>query len=56
VALAATACEKQAQDGGTSATGQFEIADSRSSAEVAAMLRRLGCEPVWKDWDTVLSA
>jgi 2-iminoacetate synthase len=56
VALAATACEKQAQDGGTSATGQFEIADSRSSAEVAAMLRRLGYEPVWKDWDTVLSA
>ena len=56
VALATTAREKQASDGGTSATGQFEIADSRSSAQVAAMLRRLGYEPVWKDWDTALSA
>jgi 2-iminoacetate synthase len=56
VALAAPAREKQAQDGETSATGQFEIADSRSSAQVAAMLRRLGYEPVWKDWDTALSA
>ena len=56
VALATPAREKQAQDGGTSATGQFEIADTRSSAQVAAMLRRLGYEPVWKDWDASLSA
>ena len=29
---------------------QFEIADSRSPAEVAAVLRASGYEPVWKDW------
>ena len=29
---------------------QFEIADSRSPAEVAAVLRAAGYEPVWKDW------
>jgi 2-iminoacetate synthase len=33
------------------ATGQFEISDERSAAEVAAMLRAGGLEPVWKDWD-----
>ena len=33
------------------ATGQFEIADERSAAEVATMLRAGGLEPVWKDWD-----
>jgi 2-iminoacetate synthase len=40
----------------TDATGQFEIADERSAHEVSDRLRRLGYEPVWKDWDTVLSA
>jgi 2-iminoacetate synthase len=29
---------------------QFEIADSRSPAEVAAVLRAAGYEAVWKDW------
>jgi 2-iminoacetate synthase len=38
------------------ATGQFEIADERSSGEVAALLQRLGYEPVWKDWDAALTA
>ncbi|MBM3835053.1 MAG: 2-iminoacetate synthase ThiH [Verrucomicrobia bacterium] len=38
------------------ATGQFEISDSRSAEEVAALVRRLGYEPVWKDWDAALSA
>jgi 2-iminoacetate synthase len=33
------------------ATGQFEISDERSPAEIAALLRRRGIEPVWKDWD-----
>ena len=33
------------------ATGQFEISDERSPAEIAATLRRRGLEPVWKDWD-----
>jgi 2-iminoacetate synthase len=36
------------------ATGQFEISDERSSAEVAAVLRQYGIEPVWKDWDQAL--
>jgi 2-iminoacetate synthase len=36
------------------ATGQFEISDERSPAEVAAVLRRQGLEPVWKDWDQAL--
>jgi 2-iminoacetate synthase len=38
----------------TNATGQFEIADDRSPNEVAALIRRLGYEPVWKDWDGAL--
>jgi len=36
------------------ATGQFEISDDRSPAEVAAFLRGRGVEPVWKDWDPAL--
>jgi 2-iminoacetate synthase len=39
-----------------SATGQFEISDSRSPAEVASALRIRGFEPVWKDWDAGLLA
>lgn len=42
--------------GTTAATGQFEIADGRSPREVAELLKRLGYEPVWKDWDAVLTA
>jgi 2-iminoacetate synthase len=38
------------------ATGQFEISDERSPAEVAAVLRGRGFEPVWKDWDRALLA
>ncbi|TYO96381.1 tyrosine lyase ThiH [Geothermobacter ehrlichii] len=30
---------------------QFAIDDDRSPAEFAAMLRRRGFDPVWKDWD-----
>ena len=40
----------------TNATGQFEIADDRSPREVAELVRRLGYEPVWKDWDAALTA
>jgi len=40
----------------TSATGQFEIADERSPAEIAELIRSLGFEPVWKDWDAALTA
>jgi 2-iminoacetate synthase len=36
------------------ATGQFEISDERSPAEIAAVLFRRGLEPVWKDWDHAL--
>ena len=39
----------------TNATGQFDIADERSPEEVAALIRRLDLEPVWKDWDEVLT-
>ncbi len=31
---------------------QFEIDDDRSPAEVAALLRSQGYDPVWKDWDS----
>ena len=41
-----TACEK--------AEGQFGIADERSAGDVAAMLRRIGLDPVWKDWDRAI--
>jgi len=40
----------------TNATGQFQIADERSSQEVAELIRKLGYEPVWKDWDAALTA
>ena len=40
----------------TNATGQFEIADERSPEEIASLIRRLGYEPVWKDWDAALTA
>jgi 2-iminoacetate synthase len=41
---------------GQHATGQFDIADQRSAGEVAEHIRRLGYEPVWKDWDAALTA
>ncbi|MHC4618156.1 MAG: 2-iminoacetate synthase ThiH [Planctomycetota bacterium] len=34
------------------AVEQFEVDDTRSPAEVAAVIREHGLEPVWKDWDT----
>jgi len=39
----------------TNATGQFQIADERPPHEVAAQIRNLGYEPVWKDWDMALT-
>ncbi len=44
------------KENATNATGQFQIADERSSQEVAELIRRLGYEPVWKDWDAALTA
>jgi len=43
-------------NGNGHATGQFEISDGRSAGEVAELIRKLGYEPVWKDWDTALTA
>jgi 2-iminoacetate synthase len=39
----------------TNATGQFQIADERPPGEVAERIRKLGYEPVWKDWDAALT-
>jgi 2-iminoacetate synthase len=36
------------------ATEQFRIHDTRSAAEIAAMLRRHNLEAVWKDWDQAI--
>jgi 2-iminoacetate synthase len=35
----------------TESSGQFEVSDERSAAEVAASIEAQGYEPVWKDWD-----
>jgi 2-iminoacetate synthase len=56
VELAAGSSEWAAGPRATNATGQFEIADERSPEEVADLIRRLGYEPVWKDWDAALTA
>jgi 2-iminoacetate synthase len=45
-----------ANSNGLHATEQFNIADQRSPQEVADLIRRLGYEPVWKDWDAALTA
>ncbi len=45
-----------ADNGQTQATVQFQIADERSPDEVAELIRQLGYEPVWKDWDMALTA
>jgi 2-iminoacetate synthase len=55
--LASGASEWAPQEGHpTNATGQFNIADERSAGEVAERIRKLGYEPVWKDWDAALTA
>ncbi|MBR90361.1 MAG: 2-iminoacetate synthase ThiH [Verrucomicrobiales bacterium] len=38
------------------ATGQFDIADDRTPAQVATQISNAGYEPVWKDWDAALTA
>jgi 2-iminoacetate synthase len=37
--------------GKTGSVEQFEIDDTRTPAQIAAMLKSQGLEPVWKDWD-----
>lgn len=49
------ASEWAAQGPAVRATEQFHIADERSPREVAERIRRLGYEPVWKDWDAALT-
>ena len=39
---------------GEHAEGQFAISDERPPHEVAARLRELGLEPIWKDWDAAI--
>ncbi len=39
----------------TGAVEQFEIDDTRTPAQVAAILKQNGLEPVWKDWDTAFT-
>jgi 2-iminoacetate synthase len=45
------ASEWAAAGDGIHATEQFDIADERSPEEMAELIRQLGYEPVWKDWD-----
>ncbi len=56
VELASGASEWVSGGNGRHATGQFDIADERPPQEVADLIRRLGYEPVWKDWDAALTA
>lgn len=51
-----TGASEWAQPAGETATRQFEIADERSADEVARLIRSLGYDPVWKDWDTAMIA
>lgn len=37
--------------GETGTIGQFEVDDRRRPAQIAAMIKSSGLEPVWKDWD-----
>ena len=56
VELAAGASEwATPENRATNATGQFEISDDRPPGEVADLIRKLGYEPVWKDWDAALT-
>ena len=55
--LASGASEWAPQDGHpTNATGQFSVGDERRPHEIAELIRQLGYEPVWKDWDAALTA
>lgn len=56
IALAAGSSEWANGSEPLRATGQFDISDDRSPQEVASLIRKLGYEPVWKDWDAALTA
>jgi 2-iminoacetate synthase len=42
--------------GRADSTEQFAVCDVRTPAQVAAMIRTAGREPVWKDWDAAFTA
>ena len=46
--------ELEKKSGCEKATEQFKIHDTRSAAEIAALLRTMKLDPVWKDWDEAL--
>jgi 2-iminoacetate synthase len=48
--------ELESRSGCEKATEQFQIHDTRSANEIAAMLRAQTMDPVWKDWDEALLA
>jgi 2-iminoacetate synthase len=48
--------EIDTKSGAEKATEQFQIHDTRSPSEIAAMLRHQNLDPVWKDWDESLLA
>jgi 2-iminoacetate synthase len=48
--------ELESRSGCEKATEQFQIHDTRSANEIAAMLRAQKIDPVWKDWDEALLA
>jgi len=51
-----TVRNRQVAAQGEAATKQFEIADDRSPAQIAELLRARGFDPVWKDWDRAILA
>jgi 2-iminoacetate synthase len=53
---AAGPSERPSPQAQANATEQFAIADTRSPREVAELIRGLGYEPVWKDWDAALTS
>ncbi len=40
---------------GDSTTEQFSIADTRSPAQMAQVIKDANLEPVWKDWDVAFT-
>jgi 2-iminoacetate synthase len=56
--ITSTSAGSRTNPGGYASNGaleQFEIDDTRSPAEVAAAIKKMGLEPVWKDWETALN-
>ena len=58
VGVTSMSAESSTQPGGYSSKGdaeeQFSIDDTRSASQMAAAIKGLGYEPVWKDWEQEL--